>query len=610
MQTSLFDQPEVAKPAIPVIQARPYQVAAVETSLRALVEDNVYRQVVHMATGTGKTVLFGLLMGQVPPPRPKATKVLTLAHRDELIDQAHDAIKRLHPNLRIEVEQGDRWASSDADVIVASVPTLGREDKSDEGGFGRRLKRFNPNEFKMIWIDECHHVMASTYQRILEYFGTKNPDNRILLWGCSATPNRSDGIGLSTTFDEIVFSYGLIPAIEDGWLSRIRAIRVTTETNLSTVKVTAGDWNLGGLSDTIDNEERNEQIFAAWQEHCQGKRYSTMVFCATVAHVYSLIEKFREHGVEAEGADGGTNKDKRKSIVDRFRNREIEVLMNCALWTEGSDFPCMDALIMARPTQSPVLFTQILGRATRLYPGKEDALIIDMVDACAGKKLMTVPSLLGMDPEFDMEGEDAVKSYKEIEEMFEENPSVTKAANLKEAKKIVSEHLNLFESGVEDDVIREASRFLWKKIGDNYVLRMKNERFVTISQNLLGKYEIVCHDSGDRSVVRTRNDIASAINAADNFVSEHFPDAPVLLDRNAGWREAAMSAAQMAFFEKHHLRIPRDSQGEITMTKGEASNAIDEAIRKMKKQWHYKTNAQKVKAGMKTKVDDIKVGKI
>jgi len=233
-----------------------------------------------------------------------------------------------------------------------------------------------------------------------------------------------------------------------------------------------------------------------------------------------------------------------------------------------------------------------------------------MVDSCAGKSLMTVPSLLGMDPEFDAEGEDIVKVQKKIEKLFEENPSVVQAGSVAEAEKMVSQHIDLLGEGTEDDVIREASRFLWRNVNGTYILRMSNNRVITIDQNMLGKFDITVHDEGATKVVRTRNDVSSALNAADNYVSERFPDAPILLSRDAGWRGHTASSGQIELLKKWHIPIPRSKSGKVQLSKGDAAVLIDKKIRGLQRNHKRWDKKKRKKTGMKTKVDNVRVGKL
>lgn len=217
-------------------------------------------------------------------------KILVIAHREELLNQAADKIARSNPALRVEIEQADRKVSPMADVIVASVQTLVMGGK-------RRLKKIDPDSVRVIITDECHHATSPSYVQIFQHFGCLPPDdwgpdkpagrdadaivawqnnrkkewdfkypNQPLLVGFTATPKRSDRVGLDAVFDEIVYSMNMRDGIAQGWLSPLKAIKVSTHTSLDDVKTTAGDLNIGDLGAAVNNEDRNALAVKSWLE--------------------------------------------------------------------------------------------------------------------------------------------------------------------------------------------------------------------------------------------------------------------------------------------------------------------------------------------------------
>ncbi|KAJ2715107.1 putative ATP-dependent helicase IRC3, partial [Coemansia spiralis] len=207
--------PGVAAPG--ALELRPYQRACIEQCLAALGK-GVWRQAVSLPVGSGKTVIFSNLIQRVPAPGPEATKTLVLAHREELLEQAARQIKRASPQLEVHIDQAQRVASPAADVVVASVATLGRSGSA-------RLRRHDPARYKCIIIDEAHHAAAESYGRILEYFGRGTDEQPLLVWGCSATLRRHDGLALGEVFDQIVFHKSFLEMIREKWLS---GLQVTT----------------------------------------------------------------------------------------------------------------------------------------------------------------------------------------------------------------------------------------------------------------------------------------------------------------------------------------------------------------------------------------------
>lgn len=247
----------------------------------------------------------------------------------------------------MEIEQGSLTADHlGADVIVASVPTIGRMEPGSKaidqprGTGGARLLRFDPNLFKCIIVDEAHHVAAASYLRVLRHFGALEDKSSILLWGCSATVNRHDGIGLEQVFQRITYHKSLEEMIREGWLVDIIPRVLHTDVSLEGLSVQAGDFAEGQLEMTIDIDQRNDLVVAKWREIAQvphshtlalslqpqqttltlslkGTRQSTLVFAAGVNHAHSITQLFNDIGVEAHIVTGDTPKEERARIVER-----------------------------------------------------------------------------------------------------------------------------------------------------------------------------------------------------------------------------------------------------------------------------------------------------
>ncbi|KAJ1661872.1 DEAD DEAH box helicase [Coemansia sp. RSA 1813] len=373
---------------------RPYQKECIDACI-TLLEQGLRRQAVSLPVGSGKTVIFSNLINRVQPPTPMATKTLVLAHREELLAQAARQIQRASPNLVVDIDQGTRVANPAADVIVASVPTLGREQTD-------RLSRYDPRRFKLIVIDEAHHAAAETYNRIIKHFETQGAgQSDVLVWGCSATLYRHDGLGLGGVFDKIVYQKNFIDMIREGYLARMKVVTVCTSTKIDGVRAYAGDFSPKALSSAVNNETRNLAIVKAYQTLAMGKRKSTLVFAVDIAHAQTLCKILNHYGVLAKAILSTTSLGERETAIQEFRDGTLPVIVNCGILTEGTDIPNIDCVMMARPTRSLGLFQQMIGRGMRLFPGKDDCLVVDLVDSfssAAGGRI-TVPTLLGLDPE-------------------------------------------------------------------------------------------------------------------------------------------------------------------------------------------------------------------
>ncbi len=351
---------------------RDYQEAALAATENALA-GGVERQVWSMATGLGKTICFAELA------RRRGGNTLILAHRDELIQQAVEKVLRVWAEADVGVvkaEQDDHTAP----VVVASVQSLHE----------RRLRRWTPERFDLVVVDECHHAAAPSYRRILDYL---RPN---LLLGVTATPFRGDRATLEGVFQKIVYSFGILEGIRAGHLVDIRAFRVHTSVALDDVHTAAGDFNAGELEEAVNVPDRNRAIVQAYLEHADGKR--ALVFTAGVEHARGLAEEFVGAGVPAAFVHGGTPLAERRDVLRRLRTGEVLVVTNCNVLTEGFDEPSLEAVILARPTKSLALFTQMAGRGTRPSPesGKRDLLLLDVVDATRRHRIVSVAELVGL----------------------------------------------------------------------------------------------------------------------------------------------------------------------------------------------------------------------
>lgn len=336
------------------MQLRPYQHECIEAVERA----GKGRWLCQLATGMGKTVIFANL--------PLHGRTLLLSHRQELVFQP---LKYFACSTAVEMGQQSASASA-ALVVSASVQTM-----------SRRLEKYSPAAFHTIIVDEAHHAASATYRQILEHF---TPERVI---GFTATPNRSDGMGLDAVFDEIIFQKDLKWGIENGYLSPIQCRRVNIGYDLAGVSSRMGDYSPGELERAVNVESCNKAIAEIVKSIAEPP---VLIFAVDVAHAEAIAECIP--GAVALSAKS-TN---RSEIVEAYKQGDIPVLVNCALFTEGTDLPNTRTVIIARPTKSVGLYTQMVGRGTRLCEGKEHCLLIDCIGV-SNMPLCTAPTLLGLD---------------------------------------------------------------------------------------------------------------------------------------------------------------------------------------------------------------------
>lgn len=373
----------------PVIKFRPFQEDAVGTVKRIFLSGKSNKQLIVVATGGGKTIIFSELARWMIQERQR--KVLILAHRDELLEQAAEKLSWIiPPGSRIEFEQGERHASDQADVVVASVATLGRTSSN-------RITKFKPNHFGLLVTDEAHHATASTYKNVLDYFISSS---EVLSLGVTATPVRGDDESLEGVYDTLAYKADMLDLMRLGYLCPVVSHRVGSQTDLSRVRTTAGDFNLKDLAAAVNNDERNTLIIDTYLKRFRDKQ--AIVFATDLDHVMRLTEEFNKVGVTTAAISGEMPKQERRLAIERFKKGEIEVVCNFGVLTEGFDYDRLGLIIDARPTQSGLLLTQIIGRGTRICEGKSHLDFVEIIDHHS-EKTVTAAQIFGFEQNFDCE---------------------------------------------------------------------------------------------------------------------------------------------------------------------------------------------------------------
>lgn len=338
------------------LQMRPYQQAARE-AIHAEWNDGRRRTLLVLPTGTGKTIVFAAVTeDQVR----SGSRVLVLAHRGELLEQAADKIKR-STGLASAVEKAEQTClDSWCRVVVGSVQSLQRP---------ARLEQFPADYFGTIIIDEAHHAITDGYQRVLEHF----PEANVL--GVTATPDRGDMRNLGEVFDSLAYEYKLTQAIREGYLCPILAQTIPLHLDISQVALSGGDFAVGGLGTALD--PYLEQIATEMQTACAGRK--TVVFLPLIKTSQKFRDILNSKGFRAAEVNGQS--EDRAEILSDFSNGKYNVLCNSMLLTEGWDCPSVDCIVVLRPTKVRSLYSQMVGRGTRLSPetGKKDLLLLDFL---------------------------------------------------------------------------------------------------------------------------------------------------------------------------------------------------------------------------------------
>lgn len=538
-----------------MLSLRDYQQECL-ASIMANYRAGVRRQLTCLPTGSGKTVIFA----EFPRYFRMKKQMLVLAHREELLDQARDKLVRANPDLKVAVEQAGRNADPDSDVVVASVPTLGRKGS-------KRLQRLDPERFFLIVVDEAHHATAATYTRVLEHFGVFAPDTQKLLAGFTATPKRGDGQGLDAVFEKIVYSQNLPEMIQAGYLSPVAGYRVETDIDLSRVRTRMGDFVASHLSRAVNVDERNDLVVRVFQDRLKNRQ--TLCFCVDVAHAHCLAHAFNSAGIPAAAVSGEMDRSERAKALEDFHTGRTRVLANCMVLTEGYDEPSVSGIILARPTKSSLLYTQMIGRGTRLHPGKENVTIVDIVDVTRDHSLANLPSLVGFSDDFDLEGHTTTQVQKAVRWAETHRPwvPVDQATSLSDLR-YRCKQISLFDLETPAELLGHA-RFAWVSIARGaYRLGLANGMALVVAPTILGEWETILRQRGRETTVAHSKNVHSAIVEAEAYVREHLQDSVKLVDRKTRWRKAPASEKQIRALRNKGISVPEG------LTKGQASHLI------------------------------------
>lgn len=408
------------------MELRPYQQEAKDAIFTQW--ETVDRTLLVLPTGCGKTIVFAKVAEDCVK---MGRRVLILAHRGELLDQAADKLQKA-TGLGCAVEKAeqsckDSWFR----VVVGSVQTLMGD---------RRLSSFPEDYFTTIIVDEAHHSISDSYQKVLQHFqGAK-------VLGVTATPDRSDMRNLGQYFESLAYEYTLPKAIKEGYLSPIKAMTIPLKLDISQVGISAGDFKASDVGTALD--PYLHQIAHEMAQYCKGRK--TVVFLPLIATSQKFRDILEENGFRA-GEVNGSSEDRAEVLAD-FDAGKYDVLCNSMLLTEGWDCPTVDCIVVLRPTKSRSLYCQMVGRGTRLAPGKDHLLLLDFLWMTERHELCRPASLICKDEEV------AKKMTKNLED------DAGHATDLEEA-----------EEKASSDIVAEREEALAKQLAE---MRKRKKKLV------------------------------------------------------------------------------------------------------------------------------------
>lgn len=337
------------------LKLRPYQSEVIE-----IIKENFKRnkrQYIEMPTGSGKTITFFSYIKKYP------RKTLIIVPNKELLRQVYETALLFYDKEEIS-RKGDRHEEKPAYIHICIINSLR----------SKYLDFISKQNFERIIIDECHHSQSPSYKRLIDKIN--HEDLEIL--GVTATPDRLDGKALEELFERCTYKISIPQLINLKHLSDLEGFRIKSGLDISDIDSHKNDFTIAQLFKKLSNKSRNDLILKICKEELANRK--TIIFCINVEHSIQICKILNESGLSCAHIDGKMNKDKRQSIIKGFKEGIFSFLTNCNLLIEGFDEPSIDAVLLARPTKSRSLFVQMIGRGLRIYPGKTNCKIIDIVD--------------------------------------------------------------------------------------------------------------------------------------------------------------------------------------------------------------------------------------
>lgn len=393
----------------------PHQVEALD-AVQLNIVDGCLRQVVQMATGAGKTIWSAALADTLLLPDDRC---LFLAHREDLLTQAHGAFQHYFPKEQLGIVQAFN-NEPNARIVFGSFQTLTNPH--------RLAEVLRHGSFPLVVVDECHHAVAASYRKIIEEVGKK------YLIGLTATPSRSDRQSLRKVFDRLTYSVGMLELItaEPPLLCDLKGVSIVTDLDLSSVgEDEHGDFDHRQLAEAVRKSKLRHQLaINALQKYAPG--WQGLYFGADVHDARTFAQFANSAGIPTAVVLGTTKQDERQRIREAYLKGEIQFISNVQVMTEGTDLPPARVAVIGRPTRSQELYIQMVGRVTRILPDdrgrpveqwqKDHALVIDLVDN--RHTVLVLPDLIGTTEEH-MGQKSVRQTVKEARDEGEFEPSFT-----------------------------------------------------------------------------------------------------------------------------------------------------------------------------------------
>jgi superfamily II DNA or RNA helicase len=551
-----------------MLDLRPYQRRALDNVATAE-REGVKRPLVVHPTGVGKTVTFTHGIAERAPLGRSGV----LVHREELAEQTRKKINMVAPELRVGVVKAER-NDVDADVVICSVPTVSRDAR-----LAQLLASDKVSPFGTWWVDEAHHAPAPTWTKVLQAVGSFNPYGPLTV-GFTATPERDNGKTLGV-WEKVVDFMSIREAIygdpkkreEGGYLVPILpAVVVETKVDLDKVgRSRGGDYSDGGLGQALEESGAISQMADAVKENAADRK--GVAFLPTVRTSQLLTEALKARGIAAEHLDGATPANERRAILRRLKTGETQWVCNCAVLTEGFDEPSISCVLVGRPTKFHGLYVQMVGRGTRLYPGKKDLMIIDIVGASERHELIGL-----VDLGLDIDDPRKPKEPGETEALA--CPSCGVPCEFAEHRCVLchrylpaeialsggTRHENCKAGGAKKVDVFGASRLRWLPVESGFCLGAGQEVVVMVPVGV-DSWKLATYQGGKLTILHEELPADWAMGIGEDRAKAFTK----LVERKAAWLRAPVTDAQRQRLIREGLppkHIPR------VKTKGEAADLI------------------------------------
>lgn len=549
-----------------LLKPRPYQREAID-ALRGALESERYGYgkpegpACVLPTGAGKTVVFANMAAEWLKDYP-GTRVLATAHRSELVGQAAEKFHDVAPDLSVGIVQAEQNKAG-RDIVCASVQTL-THHKSGESR--RRMIK----DVSLVIVDECHHATSPSYRAVMRHYAELGA--RFI--GVTATMVRSDRSSLGEVWPEVVYTRSIAEMIKDKFLVRPVGIRVKiADLDLGKVKTSGGDYAVGELGAALTNSLAPAAIARAYREHAADR--SGILFAPTVAVAEACQEAMIEEGFTCAIVFDGMAREDRKQALADFTAGKVQVLANCMILTEGTDLPIASCVVIVRPTKSVGLFVQMVGRGLRLYPGKRDAIVLDVTGVGLSHKLISPIQLYAEESGMLIKDEEAHldEDGDLVLDLFDDEPE--QGAGLADYEgrdgKLVHARFDLFDES--DSAWQRTQGGTWFiPAGDRLIAIVRGQGERTYSVVAMPK-----KPPGGRWVIEDVADLGAAMAWAEQDVT---PYEQMLVSKGKRWRKDEPSDAQKDWCRRSGVDFTEMTKGEVSslMSIAVASRRIDPVV--------------------------------